>query len=156
MLLRSLESHCSVTNRHAQNFQLELLDNIVLNSWLLLTQRDVIERWYTGTWAGLLLVVERTNMPYLLMGKSMCSHATLNVFLLSRIVRFSVLPALSLLDGVLHLKVVKGSINTEHFNSFIDALLDNMNPFPAKNSVIIMDNAKIHKSPDLRPMIEAR
>ena len=42
------------------------------------------------------------------------------------------------------------------FNQFIDLLLDNMNPYPQKNSVIVMDNASIHKSPQLRGMIEER
>lgn len=31
-----------------------------------------------------------------------------------------------------------------------------MNPFPGKNSVLIMDNAIIHKSPELREMVEAK
>ena len=31
-----------------------------------------------------------------------------------------------------------------------------MNPFPANNSLIIMDNAKIHRNPRVRQMIEAR
>lgn len=69
--------------------------------------------------------------------------------------RYSVLPALSL-DGVLHLNVQSRSYTAELFNDFIDGLLDNMNPFPGRNSVIIMDNASIHKSEVLRPMIEAR
>lgn len=69
--------------------------------------------------------------------------------------RYSVLPALSL-SGVLHLDVLAGSYNAAAFNNFIDGLLDNMNPFPGPNSVIVMDNASIHKSPELRPMIEQR
>lgn len=69
--------------------------------------------------------------------------------------RYSVLPALSL-SGVLHLDVLAGSYKARDFNSFIDGLLDNMNPFPGPNSVIVMDNASIHKSPELRPMIEQR
>jgi hypothetical protein len=69
--------------------------------------------------------------------------------------RYSVLPALSL-DGVLHLDVLEGSYNAVKFNSFIEILLDNMNKFPGPNSVIVMDNASIHKSAALRPMIEER
>jgi transposase len=60
------------------------------------------------------------------------------------------------LDGVLHLDVLEGSYNAAKFNSFIDIILDNMNPFPRPNSVIVMDNASIHKSAALRPMIEQR
>lgn len=44
----------------------------------------------------------------------------------------------------------------EDFNAFVDGLLDEMNPFPEKNSVLVMDNASIHKSPELRDMIESR
>ncbi|GBE86874.1 hypothetical protein SCP_1001160 [Sparassis crispa] len=69
--------------------------------------------------------------------------------------RYSVLPALSL-DGVLHLDVQDHTYKAEEFNSFIDGLLDNMNPFPQPNSVIVMDNASIHKSQHLADMIEAR
>jgi hypothetical protein len=66
-----------------------------------------------------------------------------------------VLPALSL-SGVLHLDVLAGSYKAEDFNSLVDGLLDNMNPFPGLNSVLIMDYASIHKSPQLHPMIEQR
>ncbi|KAF8994291.1 hypothetical protein BDQ17DRAFT_1196816, partial [Cyathus striatus] len=53
---------------------------------------------------------------------------------------YSVLPVLSL-DGILHLDVIPCSWTADHFNGFIDGLLDNMNQFPGRNSVIIMDNA---------------
>ncbi|KAJ7247709.1 hypothetical protein C8J57DRAFT_1080618, partial [Mycena rebaudengoi] len=46
------------------------------------------------------------------------------------------------------------SYNAANFDSFINALLDNMNPFPVPNSVIMMDNVSIHKSTQLCPMIE--
>ncbi|KAI0349308.1 hypothetical protein OH77DRAFT_1415312, partial [Trametes cingulata] len=56
---------------------------------------------------------------------------------------FSMLPALSL-DGILHRKVVEGSFKTALFADFIAGLLDHMNPFPLPNSVIVMDNCRIH------------
>lgn len=52
--------------------------------------------------------------------------------------------------------LVEGSFNTEFFMKFIQDLLDKMNPFPARNSVIIMDNCSIHKAPEIRELIEAR
>lgn len=67
--------------------------------------------------------------------------------------RFSVLPALSL-DGILAVKIVEGSFTTELFKNFIDGLLDHMNPFPGPNSVIIMDNCRIHRAQAIRDMIE--
>ena len=68
---------------------------------------------------------------------------------------YSILPALSL-DGILHLAVEDHPYTAQEFNSFIDGLLDNMNEFPGQNSVIVMDNASIHKSWELRDMIERR
>ncbi|KAF8833325.1 hypothetical protein BDN67DRAFT_871295, partial [Paxillus ammoniavirescens] len=68
---------------------------------------------------------------------------------------FSVLPALSLHDGILHCDVVEGSFCTETFTRFIQGLLDYMQPYPAQNSVIVMDNCRIHKHPDIQEMIES-
>lgn len=60
------------------------------------------------------------------------------------------------LDGILHLAIQDCPYTAVEFNSFIEALLENMNLFPQPNSVVIMDNASIHKSPELRQMIEER
>ena len=68
---------------------------------------------------------------------------------------FRYLPAMSL-DGILHLAIQDRPYTTTQFNSFIEALLDNMNHFPQPNSVIVMDNASIHKSQELRQMVEER
>ena len=65
------------------------------------------------------------------------------------------LPAMSL-DGILYVDIVEGSYNTASFAAFIGALLNQMKPFPEPNSVIIMDNCRIHKSPDILDMITAR
>ncbi|KAF8238487.1 hypothetical protein L208DRAFT_1184010, partial [Tricholoma matsutake] len=54
--------------------------------------------------------------------------------------RFSMLPAISLNDGILACNIVKGSFFTETFGNFIDGLLDNMQQYPAPNSVVVMDN----------------
>ena len=66
-----------------------------------------------------------------------------------------VLPALSL-DGMISCRIVEGSFDMELFNSFIEGLLDQMQPFPMSNSVIVMDNSHIHKDPDLIDMIKER
>ena len=60
------------------------------------------------------------------------------------------------LDGILHLAIQDCPYTAIQFNSFIEALLDNMNPFPQPNSVIVMDNASIHKSQALHQMIDER
>lgn len=65
------------------------------------------------------------------------------------------LPALSL-DGPLYLMAQRDAYKSDDVVCFISELLDTMNPYPAKNSVIMMDNASIHKAACLRPMIEQR
>lgn len=42
------------------------------------------------------------------------------------------------------------------FSAYVDVLLDNMNPYPQKNSVLVMDNASTHHFEGLREKIEAR
>ena len=69
--------------------------------------------------------------------------------------RYSVLPALSL-DGIIAVEVLDRPFTAATFSKFIEGLLDEMNPWPQRNSVIIMDNASIHKSDELRMMIENR
>lgn len=72
---------------------------------------------------------------------------------------YSVLPALSL-DGVIHVSVVENAFNMDSFNQFIDELLDWMNPYDPvthpKNSVLIMDNCRIHKDPEMVARVRAR
>jgi len=72
------------------------------------------------------------------------------------ILRFSVLPALSLTDGILHCDIVQGSFDSQLFYRFIERLLEQMQPFPAPNSVIVMDNCRIHKHPAILELIEQR
>lgn len=69
--------------------------------------------------------------------------------------RYSVLPAICL-DGILTVKILEGSFNSDSFAEFIDGLLCHMNPFPGPNSVVVMDNCSIHKSDLVREMIETR
>ncbi|EIW56798.1 uncharacterized protein TRAVEDRAFT_128135 [Trametes versicolor FP-101664 SS1] len=68
--------------------------------------------------------------------------------------RYSVLPALSL-DGIIWCDIVNGSFNTQRFLAFIHGLLTQMQPFPHPRSVIVMDNAKIHKAPEILELIES-
>jgi hypothetical protein len=70
-------------------------------------------------------------------------------------IRFSVLPALCL-DGIIHCDIVEGSFDSELFYLFISRLLDQMQPFPAPNSVIVMDNCRIHKNPVILELIKSR
>jgi hypothetical protein len=76
-------------------------------------------------------------------------------FYLQPSISLSVLPALTLNDGIIHCDVVEGPFDSEHFEDFIIGLLENMNPFPAPNSVIVMDNCRIHKNPAILEHITA-
>ena len=58
------------------------------------------------------------------------------------------------LDGILHLAIQDCPYTAVQFNSFVEALLSNMNQFPQPDSMIVMDNASIHKSPELCQMVE--
>lgn len=60
------------------------------------------------------------------------------------------------LDGIIYYSMREGSFTAEAFLIFVDGLLDHMNPFPLPNSVLVVDNAPIHKAPGLREMVEAR
>jgi len=61
--------------------------------------------------------------------------------------------------GVLHVNIVEDSFDMEQFNNFIEELLDVMTPWTPDhppNSVIVLDNCKIHKDPAMARMVEAR
>ena len=70
--------------------------------------------------------------------------------------KYSVLPALSLEQGILHCDIIEDAFDTATFQKFIECTLDQMRPFPAPNSVIVMDNCHIHKHPDILHLIESR
>ncbi|KAF8480166.1 hypothetical protein DFH94DRAFT_631041, partial [Russula ochroleuca] len=69
--------------------------------------------------------------------------------------RYSILPALSLTDGVIHCDIFEGAFDASGFMKFIQGLLDCIQPFLIRNSVIVMDNCWIHKDPEILDMIEA-
>lgn len=60
------------------------------------------------------------------------------------------------MEGILHVEIVEGSFNKKSFRGFIRDLLDRMNPWPGPNSVILMDNCRIHKDPKTLELIESR
>jgi hypothetical protein len=67
--------------------------------------------------------------------------------------KYSILPAISL-DGILHLEVVENAITGADFHRFIQGLLPHMNKWPLPNSVLVVDNASIHKVAGIREMVE--
>ena len=69
--------------------------------------------------------------------------------------KYSILPALSL-DGILHLEVVENTITGNIFRQFIQGLLPQMNEWPLPNSVLIVNNAVIHKVASTQELVEGR
>lgn len=68
---------------------------------------------------------------------------------------YSLLPALSL-DGIIYSTIKEGSFDGSAFTDFITNLLEVMQPYPAPNSVLVMDNCAIHKVEGIRELVEAR
>ena len=67
--------------------------------------------------------------------------------------KYSILPALSL-NGILHLEVLDKAITGDDFRRFVQGLLPHMNQWPLPNSVLVIDNASIHKVADIRKIVE--
>jgi len=91
---------------------------------------------------------------FLFMDGSMFTFERSPIYLMTQN-RYSLLPALSV-DGILHAQVIEGSFTAEWFREFIDGLLLRMQPFPADNSVVVMDNARIHKGPEIADLITSQ
>jgi hypothetical protein len=68
--------------------------------------------------------------------------------------KYSILPALSL-DGILHLKVIENAVTGNIFCQFIEDLLLCMNEWLLPHSVLIVDNAVIHKVAGICELVEA-
>ena len=50
-------------------------------------------------------------------------------------------------DGYIACQVYSGAVNADTFNAFVEhELLPLCNPYPGPNSIIVMDNALIHRS----------
>jgi hypothetical protein len=56
----------------------------------------------------------------------------------------SLLPAFTI-DGYLACSVIRGAVDGEAFDNFIEnSVLPYCNPYPGPKSIIVMDNAAIH------------
>ena len=71
---------------------------------------------------------------------------------LKRSERWSILPALAV-DGYLSYLIFQGSITSAIFEAFVEEqVLPHCTPYPGPRSVLILDNAAIHKSTRLREL----
>jgi transposase len=68
--------------------------------------------------------------------------------------RWSLLPALTI-DGYLSYTITQGSITTEDFEAFVgEQVLPYCSPYPGPRSVLILDNASIHRSEQLQELCQ--
>lgn len=71
---------------------------------------------------------------------------------LAREDRYQIIPAYTS-EGILTASIYRGATNTSIFEDFVkNILLPKCGKYPAKNSVIIMDNASIHHSETIRQL----
>jgi transposase len=68
--------------------------------------------------------------------------------------RYQILPAYTQ-DGVLLSRVFQGTTDSNFFEDYIEELLQHCNPYPMPRSVLVMDNASIHRSPKIKEMCSA-
>lgn len=60
------------------------------------------------------------------------------------------------MDGIIHTDIREGAYDGPSFAKFIEDLLEHMNPWPARRSVLVMDNCAIHHFEDIAPLCAAR
>lgn len=66
--------------------------------------------------------------------------------------RWSLLPAMTI-DGYITHMVFQGAITSEIFERFLEyQVLPLCNPWPAERSILLLDNASIHRSPRVRDL----
>ena len=87
---------------------------------------------------------------YSLIGESPIYHRFLN-----RGTRISAISAISQ-EGLICYELLTGTTNGEIFYDFIrGSLIPEMQPFPGKNSVLVMDNCSIHHITPVKDLLEA-
>ena len=65
--------------------------------------------------------------------------------------RYQILPAYTL-DGIIFSRIYTGHIDAAIFEEFVTLVLPHCNPFPSEHSVLVMDNASIHRSERIEQM----
>ena len=65
------------------------------------------------------------------------------------------LPALSTI-GVIQVHVIQGLVTGEIFEDFIVDVVEFMNLYPTRNSVLVMDNTAIHRNEIIEELITER
>jgi transposase len=87
-------------------------------------------------------------------GRSVKGKRALEKTKFTRGAKHSLVAALDV-NGIVSKKVIKGAFDFEHFWNFIfDCLVLEMTPYPGPNSVMVLDNARIHHNEELRLRME--
>ncbi|KAL6303493.1 hypothetical protein BKA93DRAFT_715925, partial [Sparassis latifolia] len=60
------------------------------------------------------------------------------------------------LDGIIFSHIKVGGYNGEQFIEYIQGLLEVMNPYPGPQSMLVMDNCRIHHVVSVEELCEAR
>ncbi|KAJ4466161.1 hypothetical protein C8J55DRAFT_440138, partial [Lentinula edodes] len=68
---------------------------------------------------------------------------------------YSILPALTM-DGMIFSNIKLGSYSGDEFLFWLDGLLEVMNPYPGRHSVLVLDNCRIHHVPGVKERCQAR
>ncbi|KIK93574.1 hypothetical protein PAXRUDRAFT_48624, partial [Paxillus rubicundulus Ve08.2h10] len=68
---------------------------------------------------------------------------------------FSLIAALALDEGIIAVSVVEGPFHHDTFYAFLRDDLLMCNPYPAPQSVLVMDNARIHHSDEIEELVQS-
>ncbi|KAJ7202543.1 hypothetical protein GGX14DRAFT_370262 [Mycena pura] len=68
--------------------------------------------------------------------------------------RYSLLPALST-EGIIYSHIKTGGYNGDQFLLWLEGLLQVMNRYPAKHSILVLDNCRIHHVDGVEERCEA-
>ncbi|GBC09430.1 hypothetical protein RclHR1_08860003 [Rhizophagus clarus] len=127
-----------------------ILRNLVAEKWI-----GVIGENYTSN--QLIFIDEsakderRLSRLYGYSSRNIRAHKKV-VFVRGR--RYTILPALTI-EGFVAVDIFKGSCNRKRFVDFIlDQVLPIINPYPNNNSIIIMNNARIHHDKELIALLK--
>lgn len=88
-------------------------------------------------------------------GWSFCNTSCVSHYSAIRSKRWSILPAMSV-DGYMAYRVLQGSITSEIFEDFLEQdVLPQCTPYPGPRSIIVIDNASIHRSERVKELCAA-
>lgn len=59
-------------------------------------------------------------------------------------------------DGIIYSEIKLGSFDGDSFKSYLENLLEVMNPYPQPCSVLVLDNCRIHHVDGVQELCDAR